>query len=584
MKAIFVLFDSLNRHLLPNYGCDWTKMPNFRRLGEKTLTFDRFYGGSMPCMPARRELHTGRYNFLHRSWSPLEPFDDSVIERLRKAGVYTHITTDHFHYWEDGGANYLTKFDSFEMVRGQQGDPWIGQVRWPEFPETLSNRKTTQNWRHDWINRSVMQTDESMPQHRTMTNGFEFIDRNHRDDQWFLQIEVFDPHEPFFTQQKYKDLYPHDYEGLNMDWPNYGRNDLDAQATEHVRMEYAALMSMCDDYLGRLLDKMDAYDLWQDTLLVVCTDHGFMLGEKECMGKNVIPFYNEIINTPFFIHDPRSPRPNERCPVLAQTIDLVPTLAEYFQIEPPQFMDGRSLEPAIRCDEPIRDYALFGVHGGHVNITDGRYVYMHAPVHADNKPLYEYTLMPSHMNVPFSVRELQETALVEGFPFTQGCPVLKISAGATFNAYWSGTQLYDLDSDPKQKKPIIDDQVQLRLLDALRRLMLANQAPLDQFERLGIPQAGEITADLLPSFRKMNLDMELPEGLTLTPEGCKAVAIFTSTLATQEGQAFLAELTTLQQEDPDLRPVDLPAVLELVKKNSLPQFRKSIAKMILTYI
>ena len=45
MKAIMVMFDSLNRHFLPNYGCDWTVMPQFQRLSEKTLTFDCFYGG-----------------------------------------------------------------------------------------------------------------------------------------------------------------------------------------------------------------------------------------------------------------------------------------------------------------------------------------------------------------------------------------------------------------------------------------------------------------------------------------------------------------------------------------------------------
>ena len=45
MKAIMVMFDSLNRHFLPNYGCDWTVMPQFQRLSEKTFTFDCFYGG-----------------------------------------------------------------------------------------------------------------------------------------------------------------------------------------------------------------------------------------------------------------------------------------------------------------------------------------------------------------------------------------------------------------------------------------------------------------------------------------------------------------------------------------------------------
>ena len=66
MKAVMVMYDSLNRHMLPNYGCDWTLAPNFIRLGERAVTFDNHYVGSMPCIPARRELHTGRHNFLHR--------------------------------------------------------------------------------------------------------------------------------------------------------------------------------------------------------------------------------------------------------------------------------------------------------------------------------------------------------------------------------------------------------------------------------------------------------------------------------------------------------------------------------------
>src|SRR5438045_4422444 len=88
MKAVMVMFDSLNRHMLPPYGCTWTHAPNFARLAQRTVTFDRSYVCSMPCMPARRDLHTGRPNFLHRSWGPLEPFDDSMPEMLRNNGIY----------------------------------------------------------------------------------------------------------------------------------------------------------------------------------------------------------------------------------------------------------------------------------------------------------------------------------------------------------------------------------------------------------------------------------------------------------------------------------------------------------------
>lgn len=486
MKAIMVMFDSLNRHFMPNYGCDWTVMPGFQRLAKKTLTFDHFYGGSMPCMPARRELHTGRYNFLHTSWCPMQPYDDSLMTRLRAAGIYTHICTDHFHYWEDGGSGYLTKYDSHEIIRGQQGDPWKGQVPWPEFPATLSRRKDGQSWRHDWINRSFLKKEEDMPQCKTFECGLDFIERSVGEDNWFLQIEAFDPHEPFYTQEEYKHLYPHDYHGSNLDWPDYGKNEYGEEATKHVRYEYAALLSMCDSYLTKVLDMMDRFDLWKDTMLIINTDHGFMLGEKELMGKNIQPMYNEIIHSPFFIYDPRNPAQGERRESLAQTVDIVPTLAEFFEIKPPIALDGKSLTPIIREDKKIRDYALFGIFGGHINITDGRYIYMRSCNTPENGPLYEYTVMPNHMNRPFTVEELSKAELVEGFPFMQGARVLKIPAKMTVNPDQYGTLLFDLKNDPREKNPIKNSEVEQRLLQAMREMMTTNQAPVEQFERIGI--------------------------------------------------------------------------------------------------
>lgn len=62
MKAVMLMFDTLTRNHLAPYGGD-AITPNFTRLAQESAQFDRFYVGSMPCMPARRELHTGRYNF-----------------------------------------------------------------------------------------------------------------------------------------------------------------------------------------------------------------------------------------------------------------------------------------------------------------------------------------------------------------------------------------------------------------------------------------------------------------------------------------------------------------------------------------
>ena len=131
MKLIFVLFDSLNRGSLQCYGGMNVPTPNFSRLAERCVTFDNHYVGSLPCMPARRDMHTGRLSFLHRPWGPLEPFDNSFAELLHKRGIYSHLVSDHYHYWEDGGATYHNRYDTYEFIRGQERDPWKAMVEPP---------------------------------------------------------------------------------------------------------------------------------------------------------------------------------------------------------------------------------------------------------------------------------------------------------------------------------------------------------------------------------------------------------------------------------------------------------------------
>jgi arylsulfatase A-like enzyme len=483
-----VMYDSLNRHMLPPYGCDWVHAPNFARLAQRSLVFENSYVGSMPCMPARRELHTGRYNFLHRSWGPMEPYDDSLPEILRNHGIYTHLISDHYHYWEDGGCTYHTRYSSWEIARGQEGDPWKGQVKDPHIPPSVSVR-SGQRWRQDWVNRAYLTQEEDQPQDQTFALGQEFMRANAQVDDWFLQIETFDPHEPFFTQQKYKDLYPHEYNGPHFDWPNYARVNEAPEQIQHMRYEYAALVSMCDAHLGKILDLMDELDLWKDTLLIVNTDHGFLLGEHGWWAKIVQPFYNEVAHTPLFIWDPRCGLRGERRMALVQTIDLPATLLEFFGVPLPEAIQGVPLRQTIVDDSPVRDAGLYGVHGGHVNVTDGRYVYMRAPTNPANSPLYEYTLIPTHMNCMFAPGELQDIGLADPFSFTKGCRTMKIQVETKrnwVNPYEFGSLLFDLNSDPAQEQPISDPAVEAHMIDKLIRLMIENDAPPEQFERLGL--------------------------------------------------------------------------------------------------
>jgi len=494
MRAIILMFDSLNRHMLSPYAADtFVDAPNFARLAAKTATFDNFYAGSMPCMPARREMHTGRHNFLHRSWGPLEPFDDSMPEMLGKAGVHTHLVSDHPHYWEDGGATYHPRYTTWEFFRGQEGDPWKGVVN----PSAGSQDWRAGMKRQDLINRSYMPTEADHSQTQTVDAGLHFIDTNHEADKWMLQIELFDPHEPFFTHSKYKSLYEHDYDGPEFDWPGYQKVTEPQDQVEHARYEYAALVSMCDKSLGRVLDAMDQYNLWEDTLLLVNTDHGFLLGEHGWWAKSVQPWFNELVHLPMFLWDPRTGGKDTRRGALAQTIDIAPTMLRFFGVEPTQDMQGQDLAAVLQDDSEVREAALFGIHGGHVNVTDGRYVYMRAAVDPSNAPLEDYTLMPTHMRSRFSTAELAQWEPAEAFSFTKGLRTMRLQTTSMMNSWVHGTLLFDLQEDPNQTKPIIDDELELRLLKTLAQLMHANDAPESQFQRLGIPFDSEPTAQHL---------------------------------------------------------------------------------------
>jgi len=491
MKAIVVMFDSLNRRYLPPYGNVGVHTPNFTRLAERSVTFDGCYAGSMPCAPARRELHTGRYNFLHRSWGPLEPFDDSMPEILDQHGVHTHLATDHMHYWEDGGATYHPRYTTCELVRGQQGDPWKGRVGTQDFEPNLRVERN-RPWRQDQINRQYMPDVSDHPQTRTFVNGIEFIQRNCLQDNWLVQIETFDPHEPFFSSKAHHDMYPEEYDGLEYDWPDYQQVLEDSATVAHVRNRYAALLSMCDESLGQVLDQMDELNLWSDTLLIVCTDHGLLLGEHSWWGKSAPPWYEETIHTPLFVWDPRYGVAGERRTSLVQTIDIAPTVLDFFGIEPTADMQGCQLGPVLTADTPVREYALFGSFGGHVNVTDGRHVYMRAPARVSNTPLYEHTLMPTHMRGFFSNAELAELELAGPFDFTKDLRVLRTPGYAMTNPHVFGTLLFDLRTDPGQKVSLVDDDVELRMIQAMVDLMRSTDAPGSQYRRMGLPEEGPV--------------------------------------------------------------------------------------------
>lgn len=499
MRLIFLLFDSLNRQALGAYG-GTIGTPNFDRLGARSVTFDRHYVGSMPCMPARRDLLTGRVGFYHRSWGPLEPFDRSLGAELRQVGVHSHLLTDHYHYARNGGATYHTTFSTWDLIRGQENDPWKALVAPPldRFRAQYDQRHYDMDHpvlglrKRHMINREFEQGEGDHTTARTFAAAFEFLNANRAADNWMLQLELFDPHEPFHVPDRFRRPGDSDWQGPVLNWPPYKRRDETDQETREIRASYAALVRMCDEYLGRVLDYMDDHAMWDDTAVILSTDHGFLLGEHEWWGKGRMPYYDELVHTPLMIwHPAHADRAGARVDALTQTPDLMPTILDIFGCTPPPQVTGKSLLPALAGADHDGRVVAFGYFAGPVGVTDGRHVMFHYPPDLNSSGLHEYTLMPQHMAAPFSVAEMKTARMSAPFDFTQDMPVMQIAAlpavqrpPGQFDDI--GFRLYDLATDPAQTAPIQDATIEARLLTGLRSHMRRHDAPGEYYGWLGL--------------------------------------------------------------------------------------------------
>ncbi len=84
-------------------------------------------------------------------------------------------------------------------------------------------------------------------------------------------------------------------------------------------------------------------------------------------------------------------------------IDWAPTLYDFFQQPVPPDVQGQPLAKTVSHDEPVRSSAMFGVFSGHVNVTDGRFVYMRAALPGREDDIANYTLMSCKMNSRYPV-------------------------------------------------------------------------------------------------------------------------------------------------------------------------------------
>ncbi len=509
MRTIMILSDSLNRRFLNAYGAEERVLtPNIDRLAARSVVFENHWCGSAPCMPARRDILTGRLNFLERPWGGVEPFDHTLPNILRdESNTYTHMETDHFHYAERGGENYWGHFTSWNLHRGTEHDTifWGPDKNGIPHPVRPEGHAGIYSPSYEATRARYAQRQEEYSTPRTFTAAAQWLEKHHDADNFLLWVEGFDPHEPFDVPQTFLDLYDEAGPGgSEAYWPGY--NTADHYTQEEIasfRRRYKALVTMTDAYIGRLLDVLDRYGMWEDTMVILTTDHGYMLGEHGFMAKNYMPDYNEVFHIPLMIAMP-GVKP-ARTAALTQNIDLFPTILSYFGVPESACRNpihGKSLLPLLRGETAcVHDALLFGVFGKTVSVYDGRYVYMRRTVSEQNEPLFLYGSMMTLLNAyigydTMSDEEILQIETGRFLPWTN-YPVYKVPARC---CHWKSRMafehindeipqehlLFDLEQDYAQEQPVQDEALEARMCALLKEQMLLHDSPQEQFTRLGI--------------------------------------------------------------------------------------------------
>jgi hypothetical protein len=206
-----------------------------------------------------------------------------------------------------------------------------------------------------------------------------------------------------------------------------------------------------------------------------------------------MPQYQEISHIPLMIaHPDNADQAGTRRSALTSAIDILPTLADLFDVDCPPEVQGQSLLPLVEHDGAGHDTVLSGIFGGPLLIADGRYAFHYRPKWLDSTDLNEYRLLPMHMRGPFSVQELRHMELVAPFDFTKGIAVLKIKArdDAKRVPFHDGdgfedadTRLFDLSSDPLENTPFRDPEIETRLLASATATMALHDAPAEMYRR-----------------------------------------------------------------------------------------------------
>jgi len=368
-NIIFILADDLGYGDIGCYGQEKIKTPNIDKLAREGIIFTQHYAGSTVCAPSRCCLMTGFHTghtvvrgnkgIKPEGQFPMPEETVTVAELLKKAGYVTATIGK----WGLGGP-------------GSSGDP-INQGFDYSFGYNCQSKA------HFYYPESLWKNDEKvlLPEnqdgkHNTYSHdlfikeALKFITQN-KDSSFFLYLPFTIPHAELLVPENSLDQYKGEFLEEPFEGGHYG-------AQETPRAAYAAMVSLMDEGIGKIMDLMKELEIDKNTLVIFTSDNG---PHKE--GGNDPDFFNSNgpfrgikrdlyeggIHVPFIVRWPDKIKPGRTSDHISAFWDFLPTVCDIANIEPPSNIDGISFLPELlEQEQPKHEYLYWEFHrSGHYN-------------------------------------------------------------------------------------------------------------------------------------------------------------------------------------------------------------------------
>ncbi len=385
-NVLFIVCDDLNTHVSTS-GFPDIQTPAFDRLSESGMTFRRAYCQYPVCGPSRASFLHGLYpqstGVLDNKTDirAVRPSTVSLPQRFKESGYWTAAVGKVFHHEKfdhgDVAWHQTLRFDNDEMpmvtpirekFEAEHGpiDSGKARKRWREFYPTIAKQTRGQQ---PGYGPSGLQDH----QHKDGKNAEQIrqwlTKKPYGDRPFFMALGIQKPHVPFLAPKSYFDLYPTSglqftpatlefwtqapkiaqtsrYKGFGFE---FGVRD-DNLRREYIQA-YHACISFIDAQIGSVLDELRRSGQANNTIVVLTSDHGYLLGEKFMWGK--VMLFETCARVPLIIRVPETlgrgfASGGSQSEGLVELIDLYPTLTDLCDISPPTELQGQSLVPMLQ--------------------------------------------------------------------------------------------------------------------------------------------------------------------------------------------------------------------------------------------